>query len=175
MTEDPDQALAVSTSEHRAFLEHRSRNRTTKMVRSVCRRCCGFASDWVLSPEVAVQAGLDHTRKSRAGQQRPAVTGPGVPSRPWIPKPREVPKPRRRMWPMSTEWLTETRGARWLRRGGSCAADVSLRADGTYRVRIFHLDEHRQTVGEPELVGVYDTEDAAKHAADAVLDGGTAP
>ena len=103
------------------------------------------------------------------------MTGPGVPSRPWIPKPREGPKPRRRMWSVSTEWLTETRGGRWLRRGGSQGADVSLRADRTYRVRIFQLDEHRQTVGEPELLGVYATEEAAKIAADAVLDnGGTA-
>lgn len=55
---------------------------------------------------------------------------------------------------------------------GSQGADVSLRADRTYRVRIFQLDEHRQTVGEPELLGVYATEEAAKIAADAVLDNG---
>lgn len=72
MTEHPDQALAELadrienpvTSPHRSFLEHRSRNRTTKMVRSVCR-CGQFASDWVLSPEIATQAGLEHTRPSR--------------------------------------------------------------------------------------------------------------
>jgi len=97
------------------------------------------------------------------------VSNPGVPSRPWTPKPREEHKPRR-MWPVSEDWLTETRGARWLRRGGNQGADVSLPADRTYRVRIFQLDGHRQTVGEPELLGVYATEQAAKITADAVLD-----
>ena len=37
-------------------------------------------------------------------------------------------------------------------------------------VRIFQLDGHRQTVGEPELLGVDATEHAAKITADAVLD-----
>ena len=65
MTEHPETTKGtVSTSMHRAFLEHRSRNRTTKLVRSVCR-CGEFASDWVLSPEIAIQAGLDHTRQVR--------------------------------------------------------------------------------------------------------------
>ena len=67
MTEHPETTKGtVSTSMHRAFLEHRSRNRnrTTKLVRSVCR-CGQFASDWVLSPEIAIQAGLEHTRQVR--------------------------------------------------------------------------------------------------------------
>lgn len=57
---------AEADTAHGAFLEHRRRNRTTRLVRSVCR-CGAFASDWVLSPEIAVQAGLDHTRRARAG------------------------------------------------------------------------------------------------------------
>ena len=73
MTDDPgvaelagriETAGAVGASGHRSFLEHRRRNRTTTVVRSVCR-CGRFSSDWVLSPEIAVQAGLDHTRLAR--------------------------------------------------------------------------------------------------------------
>ena len=37
-----------------------------------------------------------------------------------------------------------------MRRWGNRGADVSLRSDGRYRVRVFQLDEHRQTVGEAQ-------------------------
>lgn len=74
MTEHPETTQGtVSISMHRGIPgasetepDHQTRpqNRTTKLVSSVCR-CGEFASDWVLSPEIAIQAGLDHTRQVR--------------------------------------------------------------------------------------------------------------
>ena len=52
------------------------------------------------------------------------------------------------MWTQSTAWRLEIEGQRWMRRWGNRGANVSLRSDGRYRVRVFQLDEHRQTVGE---------------------------
>jgi hypothetical protein len=56
-----------------------------------------------------------------------------------------------------------------LRRWGNRGAEVSLRSDGRYRVRVFQLDEHRQTVGEAERIGWYDSEAKAKLVADLEL------
>jgi hypothetical protein len=45
----------------------------------------------------------------------------------------------RRMWTQSTAWRLEIEGQRWMRRWGNRGADVSLRSDGRYRVRVFQL------------------------------------
>ena len=60
-------------------------------------------------------------------------------------------------------------GQRWMRRWGDRGADVSLRSDGRYRVSAFQLDKHRQTVGEAERIGWYDSEAKAKLVADPEL------
>ena len=75
------------------------------------------------------------------------------------------------MWTQSTAWRLEIEGQRWMRRWGNRGADVSLRSDGRYRVRVFQLDEHRQTVGEAKRSGIgrHDSEAKAKLVADLEL------
>jgi len=56
-----------------------------------------------------------------------------------------------------------------MRRWGNRGADVSLRSDGRYRVRVFQLDEHRQTVGEAKRSGIGRHDSEAKLVADLEL------